>query len=1671
MNKYISHLFKRIISFALAICLMVVLFPVNVYGQTDEAESVNEQDNNYVETTPAPTIEVTPEVTPTISPEITPEITPTITPESTPEVTPTATPEATVETTPEVIPETTPTITPEIAPTDAPEVTPEITPEVSPEVEPEVEPKMMMFNNMELSTVNDVDISLNTNFNPSTNSQSSFVANNSSTYSITVKMNVNVAGEYKLVVKIPKGITLSEYPTISNTAVSQYLKNGSQSISKTTDANGDTVLAYEFNSNMSELSFSITLKPTALLRDNTSYNTIFQMENNEGIVNSETYSVTMIDYSERLGAIQQTYSGSATIVNNSDSYVVSPYLYFYNNYYYYTFKYDSMKIVVPLSNDGEIGYYANNAFNKFSDKQSLTLKYGSTEVGTVTYYNLWKTYDTSVEYTVPILVYNLNSAHPFCDGGYSFFLSSSHNGDIRIRYSNDEILEKMGESDSFTYKTDYRSSVSVGVGEDEIQIMSTSSNKYTLHTFSNPPAKYLTLYGGVNSLSYSLSNQVLNIKDVSYFRSYIQSNIAGWIDSLTVEYTFDPLLSVYKLEGRNLSNSTKTQTASIKYKTKNGQDKEYSAELSKTSTAFILEDETDAIVWAEITYKNVNATSTPAYLLYAYVYNSTDVDTNALTKTKITSVSSANLSNDEITKFTSSSEVSTYAYLRKSISRDLTSSVSKSSVSKGDSFIIYFNATQAKYDNPTFYVLMPSGYTFNGYEKPYGLNDYDYSLSTKKIEVSQELETKTGIDKGSYILYTVKYEGEDILIGANNHQMKFTVGTSVDTSVYQPKVYVPTLLYMTSENSVFSFSNNSIDYFDFDGDNNTEEKMHSPTTKSSFSVNAASSLSIQTFLTSSYGGASEGVSQSFLDGDSGSYKYDIYNGLSSGASVKDVETIIVLPKQGSQVTYDGKTYTSQYDVYLNGSIQNASDFFSNATVTYSTDGITYNSSYQDRKKITHVKVTSNSSKSLLQNEGATFSIPLEVSFNGSTSSASKAYVSSSSNYQVSNQASRGEVKLGVNTLDTVSRLFKGIVYHDYNGSLSREDSEKVRQSQYSVYLYKGEYSSGTTGLTYVSSGYTSATDASYSFTSGIYQLGKYTIRVQKDNAIYFPSSLTGWVFDDNYAYYTYEITKASSNYLELPLIPARTMTTSGFTSGGYLYDNESPQITVTPSPSLTSSESVTYSSSNTNVVTVSSTGVLTKVADGNATITVSVPQLSALGNQVDSSISQTFNVKVRSATYGVTLHTSGRTLNKQGYTLKEDTTDTYLGAQTSGISLTLPVSSDLSYINTDFEFLGWYANSSLTGTQVTEIEADNYSSHEYWGKFVMYETKYETQEDTWVYGTFKSALANVYSGGTIKVLKNLTFSETLEISKEITLKANGSEASIDFNDYSLCVTGDGSVTVDDENLSIISESENGTILFSDNSSGDVVFSLMSGNIVNADDEYPALKNIGVATIKLFGGRLSGGYGLINSGDLEISGAPTIESEIYDLVIDGSINIVGELTNETPYLLHHASPTDIDILSSENDVDYSSNFVTSAQGYKIGLGSENKLVLKQVIEIIPTMNQSKIQGEDDPIFSYTTRPEVQLDGELGRIEGELVGYYKFTLGTLDGGDDYHLVLTDLNEFEVKTIPYLVSIDTRMLDKVPNTTDVTLSNNVLMEYQGFNIYLYFEIYDKRRTKKYK
>jgi len=131
-----------------------------------------------------------------------------------------------------------------------------------------------------------------------------------------------------------------------------------------------------------------------------------------------------------------------------------------------------------------------------------------------------------------------------------------------------------------------------------------------------------------------------------------------------------------------------------------------------------------------------------------------------------------------------------------------------------------------------------------------------------------------------------------------------------------------------------------------------------------------------------------------------------------------------------------------------------------------------------------------------------------------------------------------------------------------------------------------------------------------------------------------------------------------------------------------------------------------------------------------------------------------------------------------------------------------------------------------------------------------------------------------------------------------------------------------------------------------------------------------------------------------------------------------------------------------ILNTDYRVNYSDNInagiglatITGIGNYSSTTTQTFAIITKQIKVVVA--HQGKDYGDKDPELVYTLEPGLfgndQASGSLNRNAGEAVGRYSITLGSLDAGSNYELVLQGNPEFEIRRVD-------RDGDGVPDDTE--------------------------------
>ncbi|MBI1341739.1 MAG: S8 family serine peptidase [Terrimonas sp.] len=112
-------------------------------------------------------------------------------------------------------------------------------------------------------------------------------------------------------------------------------------------------------------------------------------------------------------------------------------------------------------------------------------------------------------------------------------------------------------------------------------------------------------------------------------------------------------------------------------------------------------------------------------------------------------------------------------------------------------------------------------------------------------------------------------------------------------------------------------------------------------------------------------------------------------------------------------------------------------------------------------------------------------------------------------------------------------------------------------------------------------------------------------------------------------------------------------------------------------------------------------------------------------------------------------------------------------------------------------------------------------------------------------------------------------------------------------------------------------------------------------------------------------------------------------------------------------------------SDVNSYAYTLGNLSAGDNYTLSLSTTAPVasfaITARPVTITPSPNQSKVYGDNDPVFTYTSSEPLQtgdnFSGALGRSAGDNVATYAYTLGTLSAGANYSLTLGGTNTFTI------------------------------------------------------
>jgi uncharacterized repeat protein (TIGR02543 family) len=1048
-----------------------------------------------------------------------------------------------------------------------------------------------------------------------TNTAAAFVTNNNSTYNLTFDIVGTGITEPILVITVPKGITVSYYPTASHAILGPSLASVNP-VTTAVDESGNTVLTYRFRSDITTIGFNITLRPTYKL-DETTYTVNAVYYDGTTIKETKNSSVTISEnpcFNSGIGYIQ-TDKNSVLLIDGTSDYYVALNGYFYTTYSDH-YSYDSLTAIIPIAAESVPGLGQGTSFQAFIPGTSYDIGSGVNTLSAKYYDNYSFKNAANTEITTgKALVLTYPSTHPFTKGDYYCYVPSN----IYLKYT---VSSEMISSKRYT-----------------IQMIATvGSNNYIIGDYSDYTSYAYYYYYCIgcefktfhiadylyldNSSLYAsgYSYYLLPLEGNTQFTSRIKNNLGETVHNLSVKYTIPKELYANKVTFYlvALNGGTLPTQASVSYKTFLGGDTVFTQNMTVDLNTITLSDVTDAITYIEVVFDKLDASGGVQELLRIEVVNRDDLSSG--TKTIYDQIFSAESAT--YGTITTLPQVAYDYYMQQKIDVLMSTEISPAALSKGDNFSVQFYTTsvQALMTDPCFYFVMPKGYIYMGYTAPYNYTDVTYSVTTR--------------DLGDNMLYILKYtDGIPRYSYYTYHSLQFKVGPSIPTSTVQT-VKLPVAVYAENHNAAFPFSANAsysyTDVNDYNGNGSTIDTLFKVYTMPTATINAVSAMTAQSFLTTSIA-IGENTEQQYAYDSTGSYKYYMYNGLQVGNDAHSLTINVAVPRSGSSVTYNSTAYTSQFDALMTGAVILTGDMFAGASLTYKLSGSeAYVSDVGGAwNSVTDIRIVTAAGVSLAYNNTAIIEVPFEVAgYTNATTTSYRAYFDTEMSYRLSTTGETVYVsKIAPCALKPMVTSITGTIYKDYNSNNTIDANESTNYRYFTCSLYEGTGTSGTLRSSIA------VNTSNGRFTLGVVNAGTYTLKVNKASNEYYPAWTTD-LFDD-FGCYTFTIGSGSSDVitdLELGMVSPRSVSLN-FTNVTVI--EGTPRVIVpTLSPGLLVGEdAITYSSSDTDVATVASDGTITYVGDGTATITVTTPQLASFTTLAGGSttITNTVNVTCQQA--------------------------------------------------------------------------------------------------------------------------------------------------------------------------------------------------------------------------------------------------------------------------------------------------------------------------------------------------------------------------------------------------------------------------------------------------------
>jgi hypothetical protein len=1033
--------------------------------------------------------------------------------------------------------------------------------------------------------------------------QNRFYINNDSSiqYSLSFNVTASTLDEPILVVSIPKGLTLTYYPSATDPTLVGSLAAGTP-ITQTAGGDGSTILSYRFRPNVASIGFNINLRPTFLLPHDREVTVEATYYNGNTLIARESSGVTCYNSTIADNYPSLSFSYNNNYYNNVVTDEYGPFISTLYVPYGPHYSYDAVRLVTAIPDGAVMGFGKNDTFVPLEPGRAYPVEDGNGGYS-VTYLNDYDFKDSSGKSLGKgqALVYELTASNTYSSVKYSYYPLIAN---LFLRFTvPGEYNKGIGAQISVTVDGIER------IKTPHMKTTSTSSTlKYTVKPYNLTDFFYVHNYFA--TCPYGASNSVLPLEENHYFYNTIYNKTGETLTDVSFQYRIDRQFYTGRITFSLYDNSDiYPSRAEVRYKTAKGNGIVKRATLNTYNRVLLLDDLTDAITEFTVTYDKVGTNNgNEINLCQPYAVNRDNADDGAARKISVQIVAATVPSRGNFEDVWQEHTVLTY--LSSSYTGYLyRPSLSTVALNKGDEFYICVSGgSSMRVKNGAYYVIMPPEYIYVRHRAQSNLPG-TYTVTSRTLPDGN-------------VLYTIRCE-DGVERNYENHFLYFRVGPTADTSVVRTET-LPIGFYAENNHPHFRLNTEDSNYcitdtLDYNQNGSTTDKLSKPYDLPKATINSVSTLFTQALLLTD---AADGpaINQPYRYDSQGTYRCYVFNGFESSVSPEDVTVTIAIPQEGDAFTYKGTVYTSKWGVELTGAAVPEGDFWRDASVAYSTDGgTTYGDAPSDWREVTHVKVTSQTGRILHQSESASIALPLTPHFPEGITASDKAYFTSSTGYRLTGTVSKEETAVTEPCiLQTATTDISGVIFKDYNADGIQDTNEQSAGKSYTVQLYKGSTASGSVVAS-------TASDV----TSGQYRVGAllpgtYTAKVVKANDEFYNTQNTRY---DAQGCYTFTIGDSESvlTGLNMGILSPRTMSL-GYSS--YNLKSDTPiKLSYTLSPGLLSDEKMAFSSSNETVVTVGEDGVMHYVADGTATVTLTAPQLSSVVEQgVAATISRAVTV-------------------------------------------------------------------------------------------------------------------------------------------------------------------------------------------------------------------------------------------------------------------------------------------------------------------------------------------------------------------------------------------------------------------------------------------------------------